>query len=219
MSRFQLTTGLPFLIHLKDDDYYIRHKGKEYQVRTKKIWSQFARNSIDIDDYEDEPEKTPTKKSFQSPTFSGKFTDFIEKYSGENIEFINDDTDHFRKTIIQIFWESETSIESDKFEKKIYKELKDVINKFIEIYRSISGDFYLPLIDNLPYRSVADLRDLDSGCGFRSMNVGITSARYNISKIKHQKIKERLNLEDELTSTELSLNAARHLYSTSILNQ
>ncbi len=89
----------------------------------------------------------------------------------------------------------------------------DTINKFIEIYRYISGDFYLPLIDNFPYRCAADLSDLDSGRGFHTLNLGITNARYNISKDKHHKIKERLNLEDDLTSTELSLNAARHLYS------
>ncbi len=85
MSHFQLTTGLPFCMHLKDDDYSIRHKGKEYCIRTKKIWSQFALKSINIDDYEDDPTKTPRKMSFLSPTFSGKLTDFIEKYSGENI--------------------------------------------------------------------------------------------------------------------------------------
>lgn len=225
MYHFLVKTALPFCLHLKDDVYEILCGGKKYSIKTNKIWSNFASGSDQIDDYEDDENRTPIGITFRTPSFSDSITDFIHNYTGKNIEYIDDDTDHFRKTVIQIQWESEQDYlaEAEKNRKvnldEVYSELLLVVNKFLEIYRINSGEFYLPLLKEIPFRNFSSLTNLDTGLSQALFSTGIRKAPYNISKEKHEKLKEDLLKKNVLDSTTLSLNSAKHwLYKSQFRN-
>ena len=214
MQSYSIITSLPFCLHLKDDKYEICYKEKIYTIQTKKFWTQFAEESDYIEEYSDAP-KIPISFRFSTPVFSGMPENFVEKYKGKNIEFENDDTDHFRKTVVEIKWDTDIDyIEKGKAE-KAFQNILEVFNHFIEIYRMVSGEYYLPLLKEVPFRSVAVLRNTETGKSKVIYSLNLTKAGYNFAKTQHDEFKEKLRSLTQLDSTTLSLNAAKHLFSNS----
>lgn len=216
MFKYEFKTALPFCLNLKDDNYIIKHESREYLFRTSKIWSKFASNSDLIDDYEDNPERKPIAVTFKAPVFSDSISDFTGSYTGKNIQFIDDDTDHFRLTVLQIFWDSEKDYLSEKKKEensqkiKTFNELLKVVNSFIETYRFVSGQFYLPLLKEIPFRNFATLKNIETGEARGLFSILVKKASYNISKDKHDSFKKYLVDESFINSTLLSLNSSKH---------
>lgn len=195
------------------DDYYeVVYEGHEYHFKTKKFWTHFASGSDYVEEYFDEI-NTALNFEFKTPVFSGNLEDFVEKYTGKNLEFQNDDTDHFRKTVIQIEWKSDKDYLKTEEESGLSQELLKVVNQFIEIYRSSSGEYHLPLLKELPYRTFSVITNTDTGKSSLIYHVNVKKAGYNISKNQHDEFKNKLKSHSKLSSAFLSLNAAKHWHS------
>ncbi|MBL7075552.1 hypothetical protein ISS37_09985 [candidate division KSB1 bacterium] len=218
MIRYSLTTNLPFSLRLKNDEYRIRVDGKEYSIVTYNYWTQNAEGSINIDYYEDDPNRKPTSLGLLTPSFSGDHSDFLQNFIGRNVEYIRDDTDHFRKTILEIFWSSNEILflddkdEQEKKEKRLYKRIKRVINEFIEKYRICSGEYYKPTLRDLPFRSVLRLANIDEKKFRLNMNLDMRKAKYALPLKAHNDFRLILADDKYLNSTRLSMNSARYWY-------
>lgn len=221
MPKYTITTALPFFLHLKDGTYRTIYQKSEYLIKTTKQWTKNAFGSVKIDSFDDDPHKVRFGTEFTTPSFSGELSDFNETYTAENMEFINDDTDHFCRTIIEILWESDKDYLTDNEDspgsitKSLLLELTKVVNQFIEKYRISSGEYFKPLIKSIPYRNFANIINLDTGKALVHYNISIQTAKYPISSTKHEFFKNLLIDEGFLTSTQLSLNSSKYWHSIS----
>jgi len=194
----------------------------EYYISTFNYWSKNAEGSIDIDFCEDDPNRTPTTFSFLSPTISGTHEDFKTPFTGQNIEFITDDTPYFRFTVLEIEWESSQEIFIDnaevqkKRQERAFKKITRVVNDFIEKYRICSSDYFKPTIAGLPFRSIIHFGNINTGQFITTMGLGIRKANYAISTTDHDQLRSLLENPDYLTSSLLSLNSAKYWLSKGI---
>lgn len=217
--KYELKTALPYCLNIKDDTYSIIYNKTEYLFKTSKIWASSAIGSDSFDDYEDDPNRKPIDFKFKTPEFSGSILDYTNKYTGKNIQYIEDDTDHFRLTVIEVFWESSKNYFNKEYDNNSknthFTMILKVLNSFIEIYRYVSGQFHLPLLKEIPYRNFSTLKNIETGVVNAFFSTNVKKAQYNIPKGEHSELKSLLINENFLDSTILSINSAKHWLSRS----
>lgn len=216
MSRYVFTSKLPYCLSLKDDDYKVVYNDIEYLIRTKKIWTEYSSGSDNIEEYDGEI-KTPYGTEFTSPeyNFDKMEENFINKFHSKNMEFIDDDTDHFRVTVVQIFLISETDYLSDDNFDELENEMLGLVNRFIEIYRITTDSFYLPLLRKIPFRGAAEILNLDTNVGHLQYHIDMQKVIFLKSRSQHENFIMNLLDPKYLNTTRLSLSKAKYYYSQS----
>lgn len=216
MIKFVYTTNLPYCLALKDDEYKVLYRENEYLLRTKKVWTNYANHSDSIEEYEGEI-KTPYGMEFISPEYDfGKIEEnFIDKYRGKNLEFIDDDSGHFRLTVISVTWNSETNYLEENNSTKLEAEMLGLLNRFIEIYRITTNSHFFPLLMKIPFHSLATILKDDTEKGKIIYDSDVQKVTFIKTKPQHEDFRAKLTDLDFLTSTRLSLSRAKHYYSKS----
>jgi len=219
----QIEIPLPFCLCVKDGIYPVMHEGKIYQCRLRKVWSELAKGSRNLDI------EQPGESQFFFKVGTGEIT------TCKDIELRFDKRGSLRYSIFEAIlkFPVETSIE-ETIEKitndVIISEAMCLVNKLLEVYRFVTDAFYITRIGPYDLNQVRDgkimpcmkiakpesetQQSLIMGFINLSDKVAFGTAQLNLSQEKHETIKELL-MKDFTIPIEktLILNAKDHTHS------
>jgi hypothetical protein len=203
-----LTLNIPFCIHLQNSIYPVALNGQVFQVRTEKGWRNSTNGSSD-DSVSDEPTRFETGHMISPPIGAGAIT---SGHTGTNIEIKDDPHGRYRFSRLTI--RLDQLEEADRNDvPKLAERVLPIVNRFVNVYRYITGRAYLPpiQINDIEYVEVYRPQTGEGQYVFL-FGRGYENALINEPRAVHDRVRAMLLTEDLVPlHADLVLNARRLL--------